>query len=411
MRTFYFPFFALTTFLATAATEPTSGTWMQWRGPNRTGEAPGRAWPEKLDGLQALWTVALDSGYASPIISEDRVFTIETANRDTELVRAMDRKTGRELWRASWKGRISVPFYAKKSGDWVRSTPAYDGRTLFVGGMEEVLMALDGKTGKEVWRVDFPKRFSTPRPEFGFASSPLLDGDFLYVQAANAIVKLQKSTGETIWRALPHPGDVMESGAFSSPAIATLAGRRQLLVQDRTKLHGVDLETGKELWSTDVPNFRGMNILTPVAYKDSVFTSTYQNNSYLFHVKAEGGAFKAEEVWKNKAKGYMSTAVLKGHYAYLHLANQRVTCIDLETGESTWTTEPFGQYWSMAMRDDKILALDERGNLLLVRANPVKFELLDSKELTQSPAWAHVAVAGDEIYVRELKGITAYRLK
>jgi outer membrane protein assembly factor BamB len=401
----------LTPLLTFAYTEPSQGTWTQWRGPNRTGEAPGKPWPAKLEGMQPIWTVALDSGYASPIVAEDRVFTFETANRDTELVRALDRKTGKELWRASWKGQISVPFYAKKSGDWVRSTPAFDGKTLFVGGMEEVLVALDGKTGKEQWRVDFPKRFSTPKPEFGFASSPLLDGNFLYVQAANALVKLQKSTGETIWRVLPHGGEVMESGAFSSPTIATIAGRRQLLVQDRTKLHGVDVDTGKELWSTEVPNFRGMNILTPVAYKDSVFTSTYQNNSYLFKVKIESGIFKAEEVWKNKAKGYMSTAVIHGNYAYLHLANQRLTCLSLETGESTWTSEPFGQYWSMATRGDKILALDERGNLLLLRANPDKFELLDSKEVTKSPAWAHVAVAGDEIFVRELKAITAYGWK
>ena len=65
----------------------------------------------------------------------------------------------------------------------------------------------------------------------------------------------------------------------------------------------------------------------------------------------------------------------------------------------------------MATRGDKILALDERGNLHLLRANPDKFELLDSKEVTKSPAWAHVAVAGDQVFVRELKAITAYGWK
>ena len=63
----------------------------------------------------------------------------------------------------------------------------------------------------------------------------------------------------------------------------------------------------------------------------------------------------------------------------------------------------------MALRGDKILALDERGELLLIRPNPDKFELLDRKEITASPAWSHIAAAGDEIFVRALKGVTAYR--
>jgi outer membrane protein assembly factor BamB len=391
--------------------EPKREVWQQWRGPERNGIAPGNPFPEKLEGLQQLWRVELDKGYPGPIVADDRVFTAETANGDTELVRALDRSTGKELWRAEWKGKISVPFYAKRSGDWIRATPVYDGKTLYVGGMEEVLVALDGKTGKEVWRIDFPKRFNTPKPEFGFASSPLLDGEFLFVQAANALVKIRKSTGETVWRVLEHSANVMESGAFSSPFLGTVAGRRQLLVQNRVHLHGLDPETGQELWRQEVPNFRGMNILTPVVYKDTIFTSTHQNNSYLYRVqKGEGGAYSSTEVWKNKAKGYMSTPVLKDGFVYLHLGNQRVTCIDLATGESKWTSEPYGQYWSMVLRGDKILALDERGTLHLMRANPEKFELLDSKELTKSPAWAHLAVAGDELFVRELNAITAYRI-
>jgi outer membrane protein assembly factor BamB len=105
----------------------------------------------------------------------------------------------------------------------------------------------------------------------------------------------------------------------------------------------------------------------------------------------------------------MSTPVVIGDYVYMHLQSQRFTCIDLRTGETMWTTEPFGQYWSMAVKGDKILALDERGQLHLIRANPERFELLDSREVSEAPAWAHVAVAGEEIFVRDLAGITAYR--
>jgi outer membrane protein assembly factor BamB len=395
-------------FLIAVSTFAADSGWWQFRGPERSGVAPGAPWPDSLAGLKPVWQVKLDKGYPGPIVDDARVYVAETANAEMEVVRALDRKTGKELWRASWSGKHSVPFFAKKNGDWIRATPAFDGKTLFVGGIEEVLVALDGATGKERWRVDFPKRFNTPKPDFGFSSSPLLDGEAIYVQAANSVIKLNKATGETIWRALARPAGIMESGAFSSPAIATLRGRRQLLIQSRTDLYGLDPASGAVLWQQEVPNYRGMNILMPVAWENRIFTSSYRMDSYLFEISDTGGKLTSKELWRNKAKGYMSTPVVLDGYAYLHLANQRFTCIDLRTGETQWTTEPYGTYWSMAVRDGKILALDERGQLLLIRARPDRFDLLDTRDISTSPAWAHIAVAGGEVFVRELNAITAY---
>jgi outer membrane protein assembly factor BamB len=383
--------------------------WTQFRGPERSGAAPGAPWPENFKGLQQSWQVKLDKGYPGPIVDAARVYVAETATAETEIVRALDRKTGKELWRASWPGKHSVPFFAKKNGDWIRATPAFDGQTLYVAGMEEVLVALDAVTGKEKWRVDFPKQFKVAKPDFGFSSSPLLDGDSLIVQAANSVIRLNKKTGAVEWRVLAREADIMDSGAFSSPAMATLNGRRQLLIQSRTNLFGLDPATGAVLWSQEVPHYRGMNILMPTAWGNKVFTSSYRMDSYMFEISANGAKLESKEVWRNKAKGYMSTPIVLDGYAYLHLANQRFTCIDLRNGETKWTTEPYGQYWSMAVRDGKILALDERGQLLLIKASPEKFELLDTKEISNSPTWAHIAVAGNELFIRELNAVTAYR--
>ena len=110
-----------------------------------------------------------------------------------------------------------MPFVAKANGDWVRSTPAWDSETLYVGDMAEVVVALDGATGFELWRVDFPRRYATPVADFGFASSPLVVGDFLYVQAANSLVKLDKRTGQAVWRSLVIEEGMVSNGAFSSP--------------------------------------------------------------------------------------------------------------------------------------------------------------------------------------------------
>jgi outer membrane protein assembly factor BamB len=105
----------------------------------------------------------------------------------------------------------------------------------------------------------------------------------------------------------------------------------------------------------------------------------------------------------------MSTPVVIDGHAYLHLRNQRFTCIDLATGKERWTTRPFGKYWSLVAQDRKILALDERGELLLIKANPEKFELLGQRHISDSPTWAHLAVVGDELFIRDLKGLTVHR--
>lgn len=400
----------------------TAADWPQWRGPDRDGHvlADGdHAWPDDLAGLERLWRIDLGKGYPGPIVVGDRVFVVETVGDATEGARALDRATGKEIWKATWTGHGEVPFFAARNGDWVRSTPAYDGETLYVGGMQELVLALDGATGEELWRVDFPARYGTKVPDFGFSSSPLVDGEHLYVQASNSLIKLDKRTGESIWRALANAGDIMVSGAFSSPVISELHGKRQLIVQTRTTLFGVDPESGDALWSHDVPSFRGMNILTPVVHGDAVFTSTYRNNSFFFRVRAtstetaaEGtvqGGFAVEEAWTHKVQAYMSTPVVVGDHVYMHLGNERLTCIDLRTGESRWTSEPIGKYWSLIAQGDKILALDSAGELHLVRADPEKFDLLGSRQVADAETWGHLAVAGDKIFVRELEGVAAYR--
>lgn len=384
--------------------------WNQWRGPTRDGQCAGPEWPARLsDGsLKLLWRVPLGPSYSGPIVDKDLVFTTATRNKETEVVYALDRTTGKERWRTEWQGALTVPFFAAANGSWIRATPAYDGKSLYVAGMCDVLVCLDARSGKERWRVDFVKEFSSPLPAFGFVSSPLVDGEAVYVQAGASVVKLNKGSGKIIWRALKDEGG-MSGSAFSSPVLADVAGRRQLLVQTRQKLAGIDPASGEVLWSQTVPAFRGMNILTPVVFGDSVFTSSYQNKSWLYKVSREKDRYRVAEAWSTRASGYMSTPVVIGGHAYLHLQNQRFTCINLRTGERPWTSKPFGKYCSMVAQGDRILALDQRGILLLIKANPREFELLDEMRVSDEETWAHLAVAGDNLYVRQLNGITAYR--
>lgn len=390
-----------------ASADPSKGDWPQWRGPTRDARiSGGPAWPSSLSTLSKRWRVELSPGYSGPIVWDHRVFVTETENNEKEIVRALDRKSGTELWRASWSGALSVPFFAKANGDWIRSTPACDGESLFVGGMRDVLVSLDVATGAERWRFDFPQRLDAAVPAFGFVSSPLVAGEFLYVQAGGAFVKLNKKTGELIWKTAE--GDGGMNSAFSSPILAKFGGMDQVLVQMREELFGLNPDDGRILWRQHVPSYRGMNILTPTVYGDGIFTSTHKNRTFFYRVANHDGAFTVNEAWNNPAQGYMSSPVVIGDHAYLHLGNGRLCCIDLRSGKETWRSKSFGKYWSMAVQDNRILALDERGELLFIEALPDELRVLDRKQISDNECWAHVAVSNNQVLVRDLGGVTLF---
>ncbi len=392
-----------------AQTTAKQAEWTQWRGPRRTGFVAEGALPDAIDSQQLplKWRVPLQPGYSGPIIAGGRIFVTETRDRRKEVVTSYRLADGRKLWEQSWDGAMEVPFFAKANGDWIRSTPACDNGQLFVAGMRDVLVCLNAENGEVQWRTDFVQELGTPLPDFGFVSSPLVDGEFVHVQAGGGLCKLDRQTGKIVWRSL-NDGGGMDASAFSSPVMATIRDEKQLVVQTRTRLVGVDPQTGGELWSVPVPAFRGMNILTPTVYRDQVFTSAYGGKSMMFDIQKDGQDWSVKEAWINRSSGYMSSPIVIGDFLYLHLRNQRFTCIDLRNGKTRWTTKPFGKYWSMVSDGGKILALDERGELLLIQASPDEFQLLERRSVSDSPTWAHLAVAGNRIAVRALNELLVF---
>ncbi len=385
--------------------------WNQWRGPTRDGQALGKTWPATLkkENFTQTWRVETGPGYPGPIVTKDRVFIAETKDKKFEVVRALDRATGKQIWESSWDGAMSVFFIARANGDWIRSTPACDGKSLYVGGMRDLLVCLDAETGKQRWQVDFMKEAKTGLPPFGFVSSPVVDGDHVYVQAGASLAKVDKNNGKIVWQVLKDTGSAYDS-AFSSPTFATIQGRKQLLVQTRIDLAGVDSVDGTVLWKQKVPAYKNMNILTPLVFGDSIFTSTYGEKSFRYNVAKNDDKFGVDLAWAAKSQAYMSSPVIVNDHVYLHLKNQNAACINLKTGKETWTTaERFGQYWSMVAQGDKILALDERGILYCFQANPEKFELIDQIKISTQPTWGHLAVSGNEVFIRELNAVAAYR--
>jgi hypothetical protein len=225
-------------------------------------------------------------------------------------------------------------------------TPAFDGERLYVPGIRDVLVCLDAMNGKEVWRVDFVEVHSAPVPAFGFVSSPLVDGEFVYVQAGAAVRKLNKRTGKEIWSALKDEGGMWGS-AFSSPVVARLAGQTQVVVQTREKLAGLDEDSGQCSGRTRFRLSRHEYFNADDCRRPDL-TSSYGGKSLAFTIAKLDQTLAASEQWENKTQ---VTCPPRGdRRARLSPSAPPAVCLHRVTTGKAWTTKPYGKCWSLVAR-------------------------------------------------------------
>jgi len=387
--------------------------WNQWRGSMRDGSQTGDPWPSIIDEktLVTKWsTEKLGASYSGPITDGTLVFTTEST-KEKESVLAYYLKNGELKWKQSWAGKMKVPFFAGRNGSWIRSTPAVANGRIFVGGMRDHLLCLDTEAGRIEWEIDFPKKLKASLPAFGFASSPLVDKKHVYVQAGASFNKIDQKTGTIIWQTIEDKGGMWGS-AFSSPTFARINGQNQILVLRRYDLNGINPEDGKALWKMPIKAFRGMNILTPLPFKDGIYTSAYGGGSSFIHVGKKQNEWSATLKWKNNSQGYMCSPVQYNGKAYLHLRSNRFACFDLETGKKEWvSSKSFGKYMSLVINGDKILALDQKGTLYLIQANPKKLNILSERRLPKGESWAHIGIQNRTLMVRSLNRLHLFDWK
>jgi outer membrane protein assembly factor BamB len=394
-----------------------SATWPQWRGPSRNGWVTGAPWPESLQEshLVQQWRVELGSSYSGAVVSTDKVFVTETQEEKFEAVRAFDRHTGAEIWRAQWQGAMKVASLGASMGSWIKATPTYDGESLYVSRMCDVLVCLDPETGKQRWQADFHARYGTPLPELGFVCSPLVVDQGVYVQAADSFICVNKKTGTSVWRCLIRSD--LGQGSYSSPDFAEIHGQPQLLVANIPSIAGVDPATGKVLWQRVLDSYDQGCILAPIPFRGGIFTSTRASRTGYYLLKLKEGPLTPKEGhftisvdWKNKSAIYMSSPVIIDGHVYAHLKNSHLVCIDLQNGEQKWISKRrYGKYCSMICCNDHILVLTNEGELVLIRARPDRCELVDSRMISMTETWGHLALAGNQIFIREKNAIVAYR--
>ena len=391
----------LVTLVVTPLAQTPGAAWPHWRGPARDGIAAGftapATWPAQLT---KRWQAKVGLGHASPVVSGNRV-VVHSRLENREVVTAFDLASGKQLWQDGIDAPYTMNPAARGHGPGPKSTPAIAGGRVFTFGISGIFSAHDLATGKLLWRKNAPK---TP-PEFGTASSPLVDGNvviaFLGGQGAGALTAMDAATGAERWR---WTGD---GPAYSSPIIATFGGTKQIIVQSETKLVGVSAANGKLLWETPIKTPYAQNSVTPLVVGDLVISAGLDNPTIAFRIAAG----KPTPAWTNTdVSMYMSSPALSGNTIF-GLSNKnrgQFFAIDVKTGKTLWTTKGRdGENASIVRAGDYLLLATTNSELIVARANAAQYEEVKRYVVADSAMWAHPAFAGRTIIVKDVDTLTA----
>lgn len=390
---------------AEALCEP--GDWPRFRGPSLDGKSTETgivdAWGP--DGPREMWRIPGGQGYSGLSVADGRVYTLVGRGGD-ELAVAHDAKTGRELWRHRLDGN-----YQDGMGSGPRSTPAVDGDVVYVLGAQGVLAALDAKTGEPRWTQDLKKSFGARAPQWGISTSPLVLGDVLLVDVGGrdgaSVVALNKRDGIVRWSA------GSDKAGYSMPLPVEVGGVRQVVFFTGTRVQGVDPADGDVFWSKPWKTSYDVNAAAPVLVPpDKLFISSgYDTGAALFRLTAADGEARAEEVWSSRRmkNQFSSSIYLDGHiYGF---DNSILKCLDAATGQEGWLARGFG-HGSMTYADGKLIVLGERGKLALVDASCGEAPReLASHQVFNGKTWTVPTLANGILYLRDENEIVALDLK
>ena len=322
-------------------------------------------------------------------------------------MRALDLASGKELWRAAYPAPFVVNSAAWSHGAGPKSTPAIAGGRVFTFGIGGILSAFDLASGKLLWRIPPPLAL----PQYGTATSPLIDGDSVIVHVGGyengALTSFDPATGKPRWQ---WTGDGPGSG---SPIIATISGVRQVIAQTQKMLVGLDASTGTLLWQMPFTTDFEQNAFTPVVFQDVVINGGIDQPLTAIRMKLDGGKWIGALAWTNpQTPMFMSSPVLIGEtlYGLTTRSLGQFVAIDAKGGKTLWSTQGReGENASMLGSRAWLLASTTDGNLVVARANPQKYEEVRRYQIAESAVWAHPAITGNSIIVKDADKVICWR--
>lgn len=372
--------------------------WPWWRGPSRNGVAISPTAPTKFsDTDNVVWKTPVPGrGHSSPIVVGNQVI-LTTASKSPQMqsVLAFDRKTGKALWKTD----VSVGGFPEKNhvkNTEATPTVACDGERLFATFFHHETVqctALD-MSGKKVWQK--PVNPFNPRAfQYGYAPSPTLYRDSVIISAEydgeSAITALDRKSGKQLWRT-NRPSMI----TFSTPVVAHVAGKDQLLISGAGQVASYDPSNGKPLWTT--PGTTTATCGTMVWDGDIVIASGGYPVAQTIAVKADGSG---KVLWSNQQKCYEQSLLAHDGYVYALNDGGILYCWQASDGKEMWTKRLFTGPTSASpvLVGGNIYWPNEHGTWYIFKPNPQKYESVAENQLGDE-GFASPAVVGGQMFVR-----------
>src|SRR5687768_2858612 len=408
---------ALGLVMAACAMTVAAEDWPHWRGPSRNGVSTEKGLPLRWTATENVaWKQPLpERSGSTPIVSGDRIF-LNVAQGDALWLWALDRATGATAWRRPLGGGNTT----LRKHNMSSPSPVTDGKTVYVMSGTGILKAFDFK-GSELWARDIQKDYGRFGLNWGYASSPLLVGDALFVQVLHGmntddpsyLLRLDSATGKTRWR-VERPTDAVRESpdSYTTPALVERGAQREVVVTGGDYVTGHDLATGRELWRAG-----GLNpgrdpfyriVASPVVAGDLVIAPTRVKPLLAIRAGGRGDVTKSHRVWAFENGPDVPTPVTDGTHVYVVTDKGIAWCLDLRTGKVLYGPERLkpGTYSaSPVLADGRIYVTSEDGVTSVLEAGPA-FKLLAENALDEFTL-SSPAISNGRIFLRTEKHLYA----
>jgi outer membrane protein assembly factor BamB len=384
-----------------------AGDWPQWLGPKRDGSTSEQVAPWK-EPPKVLWRVPVGEGHSSPVVAKGRVFLhAKVKDKDDEEVISLEAQTGKQAWRVPYpRGPFNNIF-----GVGPRATPVVADGRVYTYGVTGILTCFDADQGRLIWQVDALKDFQAANLFFGASCSPIVLGKNILLNVGGkgaSIVAFDAKIGTVAWKSQD------DKASYSSPIHIAQDKTDEVVFLTGERLLALNPADGALVWDFPLVDKLFESSVTPVRIGDMLLASSITYGSVGLKLESKDGKPGAQEAWKDKnLTCYFATPVAVGKdHVYMvtgsnplakkHIATLR--CIEAATGKEQWSKSPIGEYHASLIRtgDDKLLLLDDAGDLILLEPNAKEYRELARAKVC-GKTWAHPALANGKLYIRDEK--------
>ncbi len=375
---------------------PRDSDWPGWRGPNRNGISPSSSAPVTWSETEnVVWRVPVPGrGHSSPVVCGDQVI-LATALEDKlqQVVVAFDRATGSEKWRlVLHEGGFPSDRQMHPKGSHANGTVVCDDQHIFIAFLnhDSIIASAIDFDGKLAWQTTLGAFNS----KFGYAPSPVLYESLVIFAADNQgggyLAAVDRRSGNLVWRKARS-----RSSTYSSPVVAHVSGRDQLLISGGDQVSSYDPGSGELIWACD--GTTDATCGTMVWNESLVFASGGYPDQQTLAVKADGAG---EVVWSTAVKSYEPSLIRVGDELYSVTDNGIAHCWDSQTGKLHWKQRLGGSFSaSPVCSGERIYVSNLSGTTFVFQATSRGYEELAKNQLGDD-TYASPAICGDQIFLR-----------